>query len=84
MSSIWAHLAPLALGFIGGLVHRALTVRADQLKVKTKLLPETLRPLVQEELQRIVPQVAQQLQTWADNAIQQAAQRLEGASAQKS
>ncbi|WP_231725940.1 hypothetical protein [Chthonomonas calidirosea] len=80
MSSFLSHLVPLTLGFLGGVLHRMLTIRADQLKIKSKVVPDAVRPLVQEELQKVIPVLAQQIQTWADGAIQRTAQKLEGSS----
>jgi hypothetical protein len=80
MNSFLSHLVPFALGFVGGVLHRMLTIRADQLKIKSKVVPEVVRPLVQEELQKAVPVLAQQVQTWVDGAIQRTAKKLEGAS----
>lgn len=80
MNTLWTHLVPLTLGFVGGVLHRILTVRAEQLKLKTKILPEAVRSVVQEELQKVVPALAQQVQAWVDSNIQNVAKKLSGTS----
>ncbi len=77
----WKHFLFASLfGAIGGWLHRALTVRPEQLKIKAQI-NQVVKGEVQTVLNAVIPQLAEKAKEAADIAIGKASASMEGGNA---
>ncbi len=57
LNQMWGPISIGALGWLGGWLHHALTIRSNQLQIKAKL-PPAIKSGLQGVVDTVVPQVA--------------------------
>ena len=74
-NSLWQPVSIGILGWIGGWLHHALTIRPNQLEIKAKL-PPAVKDGLQNVVDAVVPQVANLVESDAQKVLATVASKV--------
>ncbi len=74
-NQMWAPVSMGALGWLGGWLHRALTIKSNQLQIKANL-PPSIKSSLQDVVDLVVPQLANVAETEAQRVLTDVATKI--------